>query len=299
MITYNQEDVIRRAMDSILFQKEWGLHKVIIGDDCSIDNTYNILLEYQNLYPEIVFPYQNKKNLGIYANLHNTIQRRVDSDLFVMCSGDDAFCDGFFKSIQSFIEKERINLNNEVGIYSDWKCITPDGKELCGLQKQSLAISGYNLFSLHMRNLIGNRGLMMSKSVIDNYSPPILHGGLRLAEGVYDSQAARTIKFPYYLPQITTIYFSGVGVSTKLSKTDYHTSGNIVRWEYYLKNYITETRDINYAKSQILRSQCLMKPSLKKVFLYLRYSLKGIYPCNLWNVKTVFRNTILLIRSIK
>ena len=44
IITYNQEDLIKRAIDSILCQKEYGLNKIVVSDDCSSDNTWNVLM---------------------------------------------------------------------------------------------------------------------------------------------------------------------------------------------------------------------------------------------------------------
>ena len=179
IITYNQEDVIRRTMDSILQQKDWGLYQIVIGDDCSSDNTFNILLEYKQKYPGIVRPHRNEKNMGIYGNLYNTIQRREQSDLYTFCAGDDAFFDGYFKAIQDFIEEKRIRVEESIGIYSDWKGIDPRGNET--IHYQNIIEGKYNLQSLHMRNLIGNRSLVFSKSVIDAYQPAILDKGLHLA----------------------------------------------------------------------------------------------------------------------
>ena len=43
VMTYNQEELIKRALNSILNQKEYGLFKVVVCDDCSKDNTWNVL----------------------------------------------------------------------------------------------------------------------------------------------------------------------------------------------------------------------------------------------------------------
>lgn len=296
IITYNQELVIRRALDSILCQKEWGLYQIIIGDDCSKDRTYDILLEYQHQYPDIIRPIRNEKNLGIYGNLQNLIKYREDSDLYINCSGDDAFCEGFFKAIQELINKRNIPLDKEVGIFSDWKGVRPDGKVIFGIQDHSIVERGYNLFSLHMRGIICKRGLMYTKSVIDKYQPVILDKGLHLAEGMFDSQPSRIIKEPFYLPMVTTIYYTGIGISKSLSKTGYATDENIEKWNYYLENLIYEKRDVFYAKYQIAYSEYLIKPSVTKFCNIIVYYLRGLYPVSCKNIMSVFVLCLRLLR---
>lgn len=294
IITYNQEDVIRRTLESILQQKEWGLHQIVIGDDCSTDNTYNILLEYKKNYPDIVRPFRNEKNLGIYGNLYNTIQHREQSDLYTFCAGDDELINGYFQSVQSYIDNKKIDTSRKMGIYSDWKAINPSGKER--IYRQIIVSKNYNLWSLHMRNLIGNRSLIFSKPVIDTYRPAILERGLHLAEGMFDSQTARTIECAYYLPGVSSVYYTGIGVSSLLSKTGYATDENIAKWKYYLENYIYEKRDVFYAKYQIAYSKYLIKPGVKKSFDVIMYYLKGLYPVSCKNIMSVFALGLRLLR---
>ena len=54
LITYNQENLIRRTLDSILCQKEFGINNIVVNDDCSKDNTWEILKEYEAKYPNIM-----------------------------------------------------------------------------------------------------------------------------------------------------------------------------------------------------------------------------------------------------
>lgn len=54
IITYNHENYIRKALDSVFVQKVNFQWEVIIADDCSTDNTRQIILEYKNKYPGLV-----------------------------------------------------------------------------------------------------------------------------------------------------------------------------------------------------------------------------------------------------
>ena len=129
IITYNQQDTIGRALDSILSQKEWGLHEIVICDDNSSDNNWSIIQSYVNKYPSIIRAYRNNPNLGIYKNVEKTYDLRGDADLFVNLAGDDAFCPGYFEAAQRFIESNKIIIEGEATtICTDFQIQRSDGK---------------------------------------------------------------------------------------------------------------------------------------------------------------------------
>ena len=65
LITYNHEKFIARAIDSVLQQETTFNYRVIIGDDCSTDNTYEIVRNYARLYPERIEVFQPSEHRGI------------------------------------------------------------------------------------------------------------------------------------------------------------------------------------------------------------------------------------------
>lgn len=54
VVTYNQRDLIGRALDSILAQQVNFSLEIVVGDDCSDDGTREILQAYQRRYPEVI-----------------------------------------------------------------------------------------------------------------------------------------------------------------------------------------------------------------------------------------------------
>ena len=72
MATYNGEKYIRPQIESILNQtfKDFNL---IICDDCSTDNTYKILEEYQKKDNRIQL-IKNEKNLGYNKNFEKLLK---------------------------------------------------------------------------------------------------------------------------------------------------------------------------------------------------------------------------------
>ena len=51
MITYNHEEFIAKAIDSVLMQKTNFDYEIVIGEDCSTDNPRNIMLDHQKGIP--------------------------------------------------------------------------------------------------------------------------------------------------------------------------------------------------------------------------------------------------------
>ncbi|MBE6286830.1 MAG: glycosyltransferase family 2 protein [Mediterranea massiliensis] len=86
--TYNLEKYIAQALDSVLSQKTNFDYKIIIADDCSSDNTINILSDYQTCYPEIIELMTTPVNLGSLAN-SNRIFDGLQSQYFTFLDGDD------------------------------------------------------------------------------------------------------------------------------------------------------------------------------------------------------------------
>ena len=67
-ITYNHEKYIEEALDSMLIQETNFPFEIIVGEDCSPDQTKDILVKYQKRYPNIVKPILRKENVGAYKN---------------------------------------------------------------------------------------------------------------------------------------------------------------------------------------------------------------------------------------
>lgn len=86
LATYNSEDFIREALDSILSQTYRNL-EIVLCDDASSDGTVSILKEYQKRDKRIKI-IENKKNLGISLNMNNGI-KACNGKYIAILDGDD------------------------------------------------------------------------------------------------------------------------------------------------------------------------------------------------------------------
>lgn len=94
IITYNQQDTIAQTLDSILMQKGDFNLELVIGEDCSTDNTFNICQNYAKLYPDVVRLLHSNNNLGIMANYARTVLA-CTGEFIGDIAGDDYYCDEY------------------------------------------------------------------------------------------------------------------------------------------------------------------------------------------------------------
>lgn len=92
MITYNHEKYITQAIDGILSQVVNFDYEIVIGEDCSTDNTREIVIEYAKKYPEKFKLLLPEKNLGITKNFITTYSSCA-GDYIALCEGDDYWVD--------------------------------------------------------------------------------------------------------------------------------------------------------------------------------------------------------------
>ena len=297
IVTYKQADVIGRNIESILQQKEFGLNKIVISDDCSPDNNWDVIQSYVQKYPEYIIAYRNNPNLGIYGNSNKLASLCGEADLYCWLEGDDALCDGFFKSMQEFIKANNIDLTKPIGILSDYYAIAINGsKNRCRNYNVSKKDKPYGLF---LRGRATWRASLFTASIIKQFTPVECNQGLSLAETLFDSQWFKYAERCYYNPIVGSIYYTGLGVSVNWNLSDhfsvYHTTDYIKKWEYMIENgLLVEEDDICLGVSKVAYTKCLLKFSIKDLWIYIRNYIKGTKNYGV-PIKYLIRQTLRVI----
>lgn len=107
MITYNHEKYIAQAIEGVLMQKTNFPIELIIGEDCSKDNTRNICIEYQKKYPHLIKLILNEQNIGIMPNFVQNL-KACTGKYIALCEGDDYWTDPLKLQKQvDFLENNR------------------------------------------------------------------------------------------------------------------------------------------------------------------------------------------------
>ena len=263
IITYNQEKLIGRAIESLLCQKEY-IYEIIVADDCSTDNTWEVIQNYTKQYPDIIKPYSNHVNLGIFGNWEGTWSK-VNGDIFWLLAGDDVYCNGLFEEANMLIEKHNINIKNDTyTLYFDYKAIDPNGNEY--IYRNNL-IKHHAPISLKIRQLICNRTIGISRKVFEKFYPINKDIGI-MADGLLDIQVQIFSERSFYSPFIGSIYYSNIGISS-VTKKEASIKSYILSLEE-LKNSIKpllkkDENWLNYLQSQLSYK---LNPSYKNLFSY-------------------------------
>lgn len=90
--SYNHAPYLRQALDSILMQKVSFRIEVLVGEDCSPDNSREILRDYEKKYCDIFRMFYREKNMGATKNGHD-LRMRAKGKYLITLETDDYWTD--------------------------------------------------------------------------------------------------------------------------------------------------------------------------------------------------------------
>jgi glycosyltransferase involved in cell wall biosynthesis len=93
--TYNHEHYISECIESILMQRTKFKFEIIIGEDCSTDNTRAIVQRYEEKYPGIVNAIYHQQNVGSQRNAYEFCRPLLTGKYVAICEGDDYWIDPY------------------------------------------------------------------------------------------------------------------------------------------------------------------------------------------------------------
>lgn len=88
VVTYNQESYIAECLESLIKQKADFKFEIIVGEDCSTDNTRAIVEKYIEKYPNLIVPLFYEKNVGAAENIRRVYDKAKGKYIAHM-DGDD------------------------------------------------------------------------------------------------------------------------------------------------------------------------------------------------------------------
>src|SRR5690554_4943466 len=291
MITYNHEQYIKQAIESILMQKTTFTIELVIGEDCSTDNTASIIREYENKHPGIIKVRYNIQNLGIIPNMIKTLEE-CNGKYIAMCEGDDYWTD----SLKLQKQVDYLNFNPNISAVA----------HRCLLKNEINNTTGYFGGSLErvlqLKEQLDYRqfhtaSLVFRQVVLDDLFncqlPEMISGDklINLLCGIYGP-----IK---YLPEIMATYRKNEGgvSNSKIKDTKQFLNNNISAFSllrkkipltYYLQLKYFETSKLNLIQNSSAKSE-----KLKYYFLSILLSL----PFFRRNLRCNYNMTVNLIKS--
>jgi glycosyltransferase involved in cell wall biosynthesis len=174
--THNHEKYITQCLESILCQKGDFQMEIIIGDDCSTDDTRAIAQQFQDKNPGIISLLPPEKNLGVTKNLERCLNA-CSGNYIAICEGDDYWTDAY--KLQK--QKDLLELNKDFSMcfsaimlyYEEENILVPHHDQV-SLKKDFITIE--DLIEI---NYIGNFSCCM-------YRTDVLK---RLPEGIFNLYA--------------------------------------------------------------------------------------------------------------
>ncbi|WP_455590537.1 glycosyltransferase family 2 protein [Bacteroides sp.] len=143
IITYNQEDLILNALESVIKQT-YKPSLISIFDDCSVDNTYQLLNEKVKEYPGNIKLHKNETNLGIFNNFNQAFTQ-ASGEVICLLSGDDEYELDLLENYVKYIRSHCIDLNHSFWIIPNIRLLYPNEKVIDVYQSRYTDLSAFEL----------------------------------------------------------------------------------------------------------------------------------------------------------
>lgn len=270
IICYKQEELIKRAINSLLAQEDY-IFEICVSDDCSPDKTWEVLQEYEKKHPGLFKLHRNEANVGIFENIEHTWTMPT-GDIIYQLSGDDEVPFDWFKTVINYIQDKNIDYKNDLFcIYGDYTCIYPNGDVYTF--KNNKVASGKDVRRLSLRGLIGSRSSCYSIAVLKKFQK-VSQGRSYIAEVIQDRQLQVFSEDNYYIPQVGNTYYSNVGVSVGLGKSHFEERQGMMDYYYdFLRKNNIALPDLDKKYGQCFNAffQYLHYRSFKYILKFLYY----------------------------
>lgn len=134
MLAYNHGAYLAAAIEGVLIQRTDFPIELLIGEDCSTDNTREIALRYQSAHPEVIRVIASARNVGASRNAQR-VTHAARGEFFAFCEGDDYWTDP--AKLQRQVDYLRVHV--EAGaVHTDFDHILSRGGRWCRLPNYQL-----------------------------------------------------------------------------------------------------------------------------------------------------------------
>ncbi len=161
MCTYNGARFLREQLDSLVAQDYPNL-EIIITDDCSTDDTFDILKEFEDRY-EYIQAIRNENNLGFLKNFEKAISLCA-GEFIALCDQDDIW---FPNKISTLVDK----IDSHNLIYSRASLIDQENQSQGDFLASVDRLSGHCNRALIMGNCVVGHTCMFPRKILEHACP--------------------------------------------------------------------------------------------------------------------------------
>lgn len=252
MPAYNAEDFIENSINSILSQT-YSNYEIIVVDDCSTDNTYNIVKKYPNI-----------KLLQTPINSRQGAARNIGLNI---CTGDYVlFLDADDEFYDSYVFEKLVSLIN----YKNFPDLIYGGMKITGKRELTIIPDEENTlksYRLGINKWMNVTSLCIKNSMIQEHNIRFPEN-IRYEDVIFAFLSIDKAKNYAYTDFITYLYINRENTTTtKYNFSQSIDTVKIIEELTNLKRYISE-ENIPYLKQRILEQTERLQERLKRVIDY-------------------------------
>lgn len=270
MITYNHEAFIAEAIEGVVMQKTNFPFELVIGEDCSTDNTRAICIEYQKKYPDIIRLRLPEKNQGMMLNWINNIESG-QGKYVALCDGDDYWTDPY--KLQKQVDFMEANPDFALCSHSVYTLMCEQLDENIEMERDTLTTEDI---------ILKDWGLLTASIFFrkDAHKTPDWYYTVK--NGDYALQLIVSLSGKIkFLPEYMAVYRQHLGGMSSTLKPL-----NQMAWMVYLLHHFDKYTDRKYKKA--------IKERIKRMYKVQIYYAKGYSLRKAAAVLTVFQKLALL-----
>lgn len=177
LASYNGEKYISEQIDSIINQtyRDWFLY---IKDDCSTDNTIDIILEYEKKYKDKIKVILSDKPSGSAKDNFFSMLQHSKGNYIMTCDQDDIWLPDKIKvTFNKMKETESKNINSPILVHSDLK-VADEKLNLISdslLKLLNLDSNRNKINNLLVQNIVTGCTVMVNRCLLNYIENPPKH----------------------------------------------------------------------------------------------------------------------------
>jgi len=162
LCSFNGSRYIVEQLDSILNQTYKNI-EIVVLDDCSTDNTVNLLIDYSEKYPQIKV-FRNQKNMGV---------DRSFAKVLTFCKGDYiAISDQDDIWMSNKLEDAYNRIDDAILVYSNSELIDEDGTDMHRrMYRKTNLYSGSDPRAISLNHNIAGHTMFFKASLLNDVLP--------------------------------------------------------------------------------------------------------------------------------
>jgi glycosyltransferase involved in cell wall biosynthesis len=233
LITYNQVDFIRKAIDSILMQKVNFTWEIIIADDLSTDGTREIVKEYQEKHPQLIKLVPRSKNVGPGINFIELIYSAKGKYISYL-EGDDYWIDD--KKLQKQFDALEANPDCTICFHRIYEIQGhSDKKTIVDLvPPNSLERTKYSILDLARNNFIPSLSLFFVNGLFKEF--PSWYLGCPAGDYALHLLNAKKGDI-YFIPEFMGVYRRHINGTWGPKESKYQLEKLLISLDYLLEEF--------------------------------------------------------------